>query len=121
MVLRSHRRYIARGIDQQVNRIDCSLRKERQPGHRPSSCVVRVPRFCMLSHGSLSCANSVFASKSRTHAMTDRFPTPVAAKNSGLQKCLTGIKGFDEITEGGIPRNRITLLSGLSGHLKSGH
>ena len=32
-----------------------------------------------------------------------------------LQKCLTGIKGFDEITEGGIPRNRITLLAGSAG------
>jgi len=32
-----------------------------------------------------------------------------------LQKCLTGIKGFDEITEGGLPRNRITLLSGGAG------
>ena len=32
-----------------------------------------------------------------------------------LEKCLTGIKGFDEITEGGIPRNRITLLSGGTG------
>ena len=29
-----------------------------------------------------------------------------------LQKCLTGIKGFDEITEGGIPKDRITLLCG---------
>jgi circadian clock protein KaiC len=32
-----------------------------------------------------------------------------------FQKCLTGIKGFDEITEGGIPRNRITLLCGSTG------
>ena len=32
-----------------------------------------------------------------------------------LQKCLTGIKGFDEITEGGIPRDRITLLCGSTG------
>ena len=32
-----------------------------------------------------------------------------------LEKCLTGIKGFDEITEGGIPRDRITLLSGGTG------
>lgn len=32
-----------------------------------------------------------------------------------LQKCLTGIKGFDEITEGGLPRDRITLLSGGTG------
>ena len=47
--------------------------------------------------------------------MTERSPTPVVGKNSGLRKCLTGIKGFDEITEGGIPRNRITLLSGSTG------
>ena len=32
-----------------------------------------------------------------------------------LQKCLTGIKGFDEITEGGLPKNRITLVSGGPG------
>ncbi len=25
-----------------------------------------------------------------------------------LNKCLTGIKGFDEITEGGLPKNRTT-------------
>ena len=32
-----------------------------------------------------------------------------------LQKCLTGIKGFDEITAGGLPKNRITLISGGPG------
>ena len=32
-----------------------------------------------------------------------------------LQKCLTGIKGFDEITEGGLPKNRVTLISGGPG------
>ncbi len=32
-----------------------------------------------------------------------------------LQKCPTGIKGFDEITEGGLPKNRITLISGGTG------
>jgi circadian clock protein KaiC len=37
------------------------------------------------------------------------------APEVGLQKCLTGIKGFDEITEGGIPRNRVTLLCGGTG------
>jgi circadian clock protein KaiC len=47
--------------------------------------------------------------------MTDSASMPIAPKNSGLRKCLTGIKGFDEITEGGIPRNRITLLSGSTG------
>jgi len=47
--------------------------------------------------------------------MTRRSPTTIAGKLSGLNKCLTGIKGFDEISEGGIPRNRITLLSGSTG------
>ena len=32
-----------------------------------------------------------------------------------LPKCPTGIKGFDEITEGGLPRNRISLFSGSTG------
>lgn len=36
-----------------------------------------------------------------------------------LQKCLTGIKGFDEITEGGLPKNRTTLVSGGAGSGKT--
>jgi circadian clock protein KaiC len=38
-----------------------------------------------------------------------------ASTHVKFQKCLTGIKGFDEITEGGIPKNRITLLCGSTG------
>ena len=37
------------------------------------------------------------------------------APEGELQKCPTGIKGFDEITEGGIPKDRITLLCGGTG------
>ena len=36
-----------------------------------------------------------------------------------LQKCPTGIKGFDEITEGGLPQSRITLISGGTGSGKT--
>lgn len=36
-----------------------------------------------------------------------------------LSKCLTGIKGFDQITEGGLPRNRTTLLCGGAGSGKT--
>ncbi|MEB0262039.1 circadian clock protein KaiC [Mucilaginibacter sp. 10I4] len=36
-----------------------------------------------------------------------------------LQKCLTGIKGFDEITEGGLPKSRTTLVSGSTGSGKT--
>ena len=42
-----------------------------------------------------------------------------AAKHEGLQKCPTGIKGFDEITEGGLPKNRTTLISGGAGSGKT--
>ena len=36
-----------------------------------------------------------------------------------LHKCLTGIKGFDEVTEGGLPKNRTTLVSGGAGSGKT--
>jgi len=36
-----------------------------------------------------------------------------------LLKCPTGIKGFDEITEGGLPKNRTTLVSGNAGSGKT--
>ncbi len=32
-----------------------------------------------------------------------------------LHKCPTGIKGFDEVTKGGLPQNRTTLFSGSTG------
>src|SRR5450432_199090 len=36
-----------------------------------------------------------------------------------IHKCPTGIKGFDQITEGGLPKNRTTLLSGSAGSGKT--
>ncbi|MBC7617106.1 MAG: circadian clock protein KaiC [Pedobacter sp.] len=36
-----------------------------------------------------------------------------------LQKCPTGVKGFDEITEGGLPKYRTTLVSGSAGSGKT--
>ena len=46
-------------------------------------------------------------------------PKKNAAPNKQLQKCPTGIKGFDEITEGGLPKNRTTLVSGSAGSGKT--
>ena len=43
----------------------------------------------------------------------------IASPNKQLQKCPTGIKGFDEITEGGLPKNRTTLVSGGAGSGKT--
>jgi len=40
-------------------------------------------------------------------------------KRNILLKCPTGIKGFDEITEGGLPKNRTTLVSGNAGSGKT--
>ena len=42
-----------------------------------------------------------------------------AAKSSTLHKCPTGIQGLDEITLGGIPRGRPTLLTGGAGSGKT--
>ena len=49
----------------------------------------------------------------KTNSKKSDFPT------KQLQKCPTGIKGFDEITEGGLPRNRTTLVSGSAGSGKT--
>ena len=43
----------------------------------------------------------------------------ITAKSNKLLKCPTGIKGFDEITEGGLPKNRTTLVSGNAGSGKT--
>jgi len=44
---------------------------------------------------------------------------PKALTPNQTQKCLTGIKGFDQITEGGLPKNRTTLISGSAGSGKT--
>ncbi len=38
-----------------------------------------------------------------------------ASDKAGLQKCPTGIKGFDQVTEGGLPKNGATLICGGAG------
>ena len=43
----------------------------------------------------------------------------ITPKGNKLLKCPTGIKGFDEITEGGLPQNGITLVSGNAGSGKT--
>ena len=43
----------------------------------------------------------------------------IAPKGNNLLKCPTGIKGFDEITEGGLPQNGTTLISGNAGSGKT--
>ncbi len=43
----------------------------------------------------------------------------IAFNHNQLHKCPTGIKGFDEITEGGLPKNRTTLICGSTGSGKT--
>jgi circadian clock protein KaiC len=38
-----------------------------------------------------------------------------AARAAHLPKCATGIRGLDEITGGGLPRGRPTLVCGSAG------
>ena len=44
-----------------------------------------------------------------------RKPRPAATSRSGLTKVATGIDGFDEITGGGLPEGRPTLVCGGPG------
>ena len=37
---------------------------------------------------------------------------PDAPTPSGLRKVPTGIQGLDEITEGGLPKGRVSLIAG---------
>ncbi len=43
----------------------------------------------------------------------------ITARNNKLLKCPTGIKGFDEISEGGLPQHGATLVSGNAGSGKT--
>lgn len=45
--------------------------------------------------------------------------TPVVTKNNSLPKSPTGIKGLDEITYGGLPKGRTTLVAGSAGSGKT--
>ena len=44
---------------------------------------------------------------------------PDTIRRNGLPKVPTGIQGFDEITEGGLPKGRPTLLCGAAGSGKT--
>src|SRR5262245_59160871 len=44
-----------------------------------------------------------------------RAPSPRKAAKRGLAKCPTGIIGLDEVTRGGLPRGRPTLVCGGAG------
>jgi len=51
--------------------------------------------------------------------MTKTTKGKITANRNKLFKCATGIKGFDEIAEGGLPKNRTTLVSGNAGSGKT--
>ena len=48
-----------------------------------------------------------------------RSKKPEILEKPPVHKCPTGITGFDQITEGGLPRNRTTLLCGSAGSGKT--
>ena len=48
---------------------------------------------------------------------TSRNKTP--RRVAGIEKCPTGIRGLDQITEGGLPRGRPTLVCGSAGSGKT--
>src|SRR5512138_2595979 len=51
--------------------------------------------------------------------MPDRKKEQAARQLKGIEKCPTGIRGLDEITGGGLPRGRPTLVCGGAGSGKT--
>ncbi len=51
--------------------------------------------------------------------MPSRRKAPAAVPREALRKCPTGINGLDQITGGGLPKNRNTLVCGGAGSGKS--
>src|ERR1700682_4688069 len=45
--------------------------------------------------------------------------TPKLPNRNPVQKCLTGIRGFDQLTGGGLPKNKTTLIFGGAGSGKT--
>lgn len=54
-----------------------------------------------------------------TQAKTSGNKAPSHEKLEGVSKCPTGIRGLDEITYGGLPRGRPTLVCGAAGSGKT--
>ncbi|MGV3771675.1 MAG: circadian clock protein KaiC [Verrucomicrobiales bacterium] len=76
-----------------------------------------------LKRAALNAGADNFFQKSEFHKITDlmqlhcnlvnmieKGPTPEVARNGGISKMRTGIEGLDEITGGGLPRHRNTLV-----------
>jgi circadian clock protein KaiC len=58
--------------------------------------------------------------RARAGARSIVIPKNTKAFNDNqLHKCPTGIQGFDEITQGGLPKNRTTLICGSTGSGKT--
>ena len=38
-----------------------------------------------------------------------------SARKDGLKKIPTGITGFDEVLDGGVPKGRVILVTGVTG------
>ena len=51
--------------------------------------------------------------------MAKTIKEKITTKSNKLLKCPTGIKGFDDISEGGLPQNGTTLVSGNAGSGKT--
>jgi len=58
-------------------------------------------------------------SSGRRSSARSRSAPARSARTVGLAKCLTGICGLDEITDGGLPRGRPTLVCGGAGSGKT--
>ena len=69
--------------------------------------------------GSASAAPPSPAARAAPTAATKPRRTRTPQAPAGIAKCPTGIRGLDDITQGGLPRGRPTLVCGGAGSGKT--
>jgi len=61
-----------------------------------------------------------FAALQRSYTMANLdIDADICSRNNLLEKSPTGVKGLDEITDGGLPKGRPTLVCGSAGSGKT--
>jgi circadian clock protein KaiC len=98
----------------------CIARPEPFPYYGlPGAADPCRPVLLTLANAPASPKHSGIALPKGVSSMSKTAPQTKALNRSRIHKCPTGIKGFDQITEGGLPKHRTTLLAGGAGSGKT--
>src|SRR5437870_9993287 len=77
--------------------------------------LVNFPECTTRSHTGLQWSGQLFIIRLKVVKKHNKKPNQGTEKREMLAKCPTGIRGLDELTEGGIPKGSPTLVCGPAG------